>query len=106
MVKHKVEESCGNIFEDLGMEDPEKCLVKAELARKISVAIEEMGLTQAAAAALLGVDQPTLSAIVRGRLQRYSVDKLMRLLTGLGYDLEIVITEPKGQQMGHLSVHA
>ena len=61
-------ESSGNVFADLGLADPEEALAKAELARQIGALLAERGLTQAQAAALLGVDQPKVSALVRGRL--------------------------------------
>jgi len=57
-----------NVFEDLGHPRPAEALAKAELARKIGGIIERRGLTQAAAAAILEVDQPKVSALIRGRL--------------------------------------
>lgn len=58
----------GNVFADLGVRNPEEALAKAELANKISVLIRERGLTQAKAAKLLGIDQPKVSMLLRGRL--------------------------------------
>ena len=58
----------GNVFEDLGHRRPAEALAKAELARKIAELIAKRRLTQAAAAELLNVDQPKVSALVRGRL--------------------------------------
>jgi predicted XRE-type DNA-binding protein len=60
--------SSGNVFEDLGMPDADEMLVKAELVLQISRIIEERGLTQVAAAELHGVDQPKVTAHLRGRL--------------------------------------
>jgi predicted XRE-type DNA-binding protein len=66
----------GNVFEDLGHARPAEALAKAELARKISGLIARRGLTQAAAAEVLQVDQPKVSALVRGRLAGFSLDRL------------------------------
>lgn len=74
----------GNVFEDLGHPRPAEALAKAELARKIAEVIAKRRLTQAAAAALLNLDQPKVSALVRGRLAGFSLDRLVRLLILLG----------------------
>ena len=66
----------GNVFADIGHPRPAEALAKAELARKIGVIIEHRGLTQAAAAAVLQVDQPKVSALIRGRLAGFSLDRL------------------------------
>ena len=81
----------GNVFEDLGHSRPAEALAKVELARKIAELIDKRRLTQAAAAALLNVDQPKVSALVRGRLAGFSLDRLVRFLVLLGSDVEIVV---------------
>ena len=81
----------GNVFEDLGHPRPAEALAKAELARKIAALITKSGLTQAAAAELLNIDQPKVSALVRGRLAGFSLDRLVRFLVLLGSDVEIVV---------------
>lgn len=88
-----VEEGSGNLFADLALPSPEDVLLKAELARAISQIIEERRLTQAETAALLGVDQPKVSALVRGRLAGFSVERLLRFLNALGNDVEVVVSE-------------
>jgi len=80
-----------NVFEDLAHPRPAEALAKAELARKIAELIAERRLTQAAAAELLNVDQPKISALVRGRLAGFSLDRLVRFLVQLGSDVEIVV---------------
>jgi predicted XRE-type DNA-binding protein len=82
-----------NVFADLGHLRPAEALAKAELARKIGAIIERRGLTQAAAAAILEIDQPKVSALVRGRLAGYSLDRLVRFLVSLGSDVEIVVRQ-------------
>lgn len=86
-----VTDSSGNIFADLGLAEPEEALAKAELARAISAIIAARELTRAQAAELLGIDQPKISALTRGRLTGFSIDRLLRLLVALGQDVEITI---------------
>jgi len=93
----------GNVYEDLGYDHPEEMQVKAEIVYRIVHIIEERGLTQEQAAALMGLDQPKVSALLRGRFRGYSLDRLFRLLLALDNDVSIVI-EPKSKERGHLSV--
>lgn len=65
--------------------------VFADLANKIAGLIRERGLTQAQTARLLGVDQPKVSALVRGQLAGFSFDRLMRFLLVLGQDIKITV---------------
>lgn len=81
----------GNVFADLKVPHPEEALAKAELAHKITTLIERRGLTQAEAATLLDVDQPKISALRRGRLSGFSLDRLVRFVVLLGHDVEIVV---------------
>jgi predicted XRE-type DNA-binding protein len=81
----------GNVFADLGVARPQEALAKAELARKITETIARRQLTQTQAAALLEVDQPKISALARGRLSGFSLDRLVRFLVLLGNDVEIVV---------------
>lgn len=107
MRKHdaSVEDSSGNVFEDLGLPHAEERLVKALLSREIARIIAERGLTQAGAADLLGATQPDISNIVRGRLSGFALERLTRYLTALGRNVEIrVRAKPDGQTRGHLSV--
>ncbi len=92
-----VEASSGNVFADLGVPKPEEAWAKAELARKIGTLIVERKLTQSQAASLLGIDQPKISALLRGRLQGFSSDRLFRFLNALGSDVEIVV-RPAGRE--------
>jgi predicted XRE-type DNA-binding protein len=91
-----VEASSGNVFADLEVPDPEESLAKAELVRRICDVIAERKMTQARAAVVLGVDQPKVSALVRGKLEGFSIDRLLRFLNALGRDVEIVV-RPTGR---------
>ncbi|HEV3457564.1 MAG TPA: helix-turn-helix transcriptional regulator, partial [Thermoanaerobaculia bacterium] len=83
--------SSGSVFDDLGFPEPEEELTKAQLASHIRQVVKRRRLTQVAAAALMGIDQPKVSALLNGRLANFSSDRLMRLLTALGQDVEIVV---------------
>lgn len=84
--------SSGNVFEDLGLPNADELLIKAQLAHQISEIIEMRHLTQSEAAKLLGVDQPKVSALMRGKLSGFSTDRLFRFLNALGSNVEIRIT--------------
>jgi len=101
----KITRSSGNIFADLGLPDADHLLVKADLAIEINSIIEDRGLTQAEAAELMGVDQPKVSALVRGRLDGFSMERLYRFLNALGRDVEIVVRPtPESQKGSRLKV--
>jgi predicted XRE-type DNA-binding protein len=85
--------SSGNVFADLGLPNPEEAQAKAELAHKIAILIRERGLTQAQAAKLLGIDQPKVSALIRGQLTGFSIERLMRFLLAFGQDIKITVEE-------------
>ena len=87
----------GNVFADLGLSDAGERLAKAELAHEICCLIKEKGLTQTQAAVRLGVDQPKVSALMRGRLEDFSTDRLFRFINLLGRDVLIVI-RPAGRR--------
>ncbi len=86
-----VEASSGNVFADLGLAEPEEELTKAQLASHIRQLIKRRRLTQTAAATLMGLDQPKVSALLNGRLANFSSERLMHLLTALGHDVEILV---------------
>ena len=79
------------MFADLGLPDADEHLVKAGLVVRIGRIIRERGLTQSAAAKLLTIDQPKVSAMLAGQFRGYSVERLMRFLVALGQDVEIVV---------------
>ena len=93
----------GNVFADLGHPRPAEALAKAELARRIGLLIARRGLTQAAAAELLKIDQPKISALVRGRLAGFSLDRLVRFLVLLGNDVEIIV-KPRARAGGRARI--
>jgi predicted XRE-type DNA-binding protein len=81
----------GNVFADLGAPDAEERRTKLKLAYALNAIMEEDRLTQAAAAAKLGLKQPKVSALRNYKLEGFSVERLMTLLNALDQDVEIVI---------------
>ena len=99
----KVTSSSGNVFADLNLSNPEERLIKAELTSRISRIIEQKKLTQMEAAELLGIDQPKVSALTRGRLSGFSTTRLLRFLNALGNDVEIVV-KPKPESRSEAKI--
>jgi len=87
----RVEPGSGNVFADLDIPNPDLALAKAQLVQRIRILIAERKLTQAKAAFLLGLDQPKVSGLVRGRVEGYSIDRLFRFLNALGQQVEITV---------------
>ena len=111
MGKHKVSEriavygGSGNVYADLGYPDANEMLVKAQLVSKIAEIIRQRGLTQVEAAKVLGLTQPKVSAMLRGRFRGFSERRLIDCLTSLGRDVQIVIKEaPRRRTEGKLTV--
>ncbi len=99
----KREPSTGNPFADLGLPDQGEHLIKAGLVVRMGRIIRAKKLTQAAAAELMGIDQPKVSAMLAGQFRGYSVERLMRFLVALGHDVEIVV-RPKKRGTAELRV--
>ena len=89
----EIEASSGNVFADLGFDNAREMLVKSRLAQAIACKIEQQGLTQAEAANVLGIDQPKVSYLVRGKLEAFSIARLMRFTTLLGTDIDIILKD-------------
>ena len=82
----RVQRSSGNVFADMGFprEEAAHLLIRADLMIHVTGLIEERGLTQKAAAKALGVTQPRISDLVRGRIELFSIDTLVDMLSRLG----------------------
>lgn len=83
--------SSGNVFRDLRLPNADELLAKADLAIEISRIIRQRKLTQTEAAGALGVDQAKVSALMRGKLAGFSMERLYRFLNALGRDVQIVV---------------
>ena len=87
----RVRRGTKNVFADLGFPDAETHLLKAELVTRIQGVITKEDLTQTEAAKRMGLSQPDVSRILNGHFRDVSVERLMRLLTRLGCDIDITI---------------
>jgi predicted XRE-type DNA-binding protein len=99
-------DSSGNVFRDLDLPTSEEDMLKVAMARAISNAIRKRCLTQTEAADIIGVDQAKVSALLRGRLKGFSVDRLFRFLVLLGKDVDIRISGRFRNQPGRIKVVA
>jgi predicted XRE-type DNA-binding protein len=101
----KIEKSSGNVYADLGLADAEGMAIKARLAMKIDEIIKSRGWTQQQAAKVLGMTQPKLSQMLRGRFRGVSETKMMDCLALLGRNVQIVIgPQRRSSAAGHVDV--
>lgn len=86
MATRKLRRSSGNVFRDLGFskEESENLRIRSELMAKLARLIEDRGLTQAEAAKIFGVSQPRVSDLVRGKMDLFSIDMLVVMLSKAG----------------------
>lgn len=102
-----VEESSGNVFADLDLPDAEELLAKSRIVYRICDIIADRKLTQEQAAKLLGIDQPKISALIRGKLSGFSTERLFRFLNALDRDIEIVIKKkPRSRRKAQVRILA
>jgi len=105
MTMSKIEKGSMNVYADLGVVDAEEMLVKAQLASKIAEIIKLRKLTQTQASSLLGMTQPKLSNMLRGRFRGISETKMLECMTLLGRDVQIVVKPvSRSRKTGHVSV--
>ena len=99
----QITKSSGNVFADLGFPDADELAAKVDLARTIRQLVEGRGLSQRAAAPVVGVTQPELSHLWQRRLDGFSIDRLCRMLRALDHDVRIVV-RPKPRSRRHATV--
>lgn len=102
----RVEFGSGNVFADLGFDNPEEMLAKARLVSEMQKAIKKKKLTQTEAAEILGLTQPKLSILLKGQFKGYSTDRLIRFLRVLGQDVDIFVTPKPRNRQAHLHVYS
>jgi|SRR6185437_14088542 predicted XRE-type DNA-binding protein len=102
MDKEKITRSSGNIFADLDLPNPKELDLKAQVAFLISQMINRQNLSQSAAALKLGIAQPDVSRILRGRLDGYSLERLLTFVQGLGSDVELSFKPAKKNAKGRI----
>lgn len=91
--KEKIVRGSGNIFADLGLPDVQNRKLKAQMAMHISRLMKQKGMTQAQLGALVGLDQPKVSKMLRGQLGEFSVERLFGVVNRLGRNIEVRVLE-------------
>ena len=104
--KSGVVASSGNVFSDLRLNDAEEKQTKVRLALAINQIVSQQRLSQSAAAGLLRINQPKISALANYRLAGFSVERLMNFLNALGRDVEIVIKKTPSRRAPKIRVSA
>lgn len=100
-----VQKGSANVYADLGYDDADEMLVKAQLVTKIREIIKTRDWTQQEAAEVLGMKQPKLSSVLRGQFRGISEAKLMECLTRLGQRVQIVVGPAcQTNDSGHVEV--
>ncbi|HEX2825606.1 MAG TPA: helix-turn-helix transcriptional regulator [Burkholderiales bacterium] len=103
--RETVETGSGDVFVDLGFEDAGERKLRVQLAMRLNDLIAERKLTQTKTAGLFGIPQPHVSELKNYKLSRFSSERLLRFLTLLDRDVEIVIRpKAKGRAAGLVSV--
>jgi predicted XRE-type DNA-binding protein len=95
-----------NVLSDLGVSNAAEKKTKVRLAVAINQILGKANMSQAAAAKMLGINQPKISALANYRLDGFSVERLLNFLNALGQDIEIVIRTPKTRKTARIHVTA
>jgi predicted XRE-type DNA-binding protein len=101
----EIEHGSGNVYADLAIADAGEMLVKAQLATKIGSILKARHLTQAQASEILGLPQPKISEMLRGKFRGISETKMIECLVRLGRDVQIVVkAAPRSRKEGKIEV--
>ncbi len=89
----EVTQGSDNVFEDIGFdrEEAASLKVRADLMLDLRKHIETKGWTQSQAATFFGESQPRISNLMQGDIRRFSVDKLINMLTLAGMQVEVYV---------------
>lgn len=106
MRKHEgpIRRGTKNVFADLGFADAEAHLLKAELMSRVQDVLQGKSLTQTEAAKITGISQPDLSRMLKGRFRDVSAERIMRMLTKLGCEVDILV-KPQGRKRAFDPIH-
>jgi predicted XRE-type DNA-binding protein len=96
-MKEKITRSSGNVFSDLGFpsEEAEYLKIRSSLMIHLRKTIEAKGMKQAEAAKLLGVTQPRVSDLYKGKIHLFSIDTLVDMLARAGIHIKLVVGSSK-----------
>ena len=101
----KITEGSDNIFRDLGLPNAEELLAKAKLAVEITVIIKDRGISQQQAARITGTSQTKISDVVRGNLDQFTLDRLIKMLMAFDQDVRIELSpKPSSRNRAMMTV--
>jgi predicted XRE-type DNA-binding protein len=101
----EIERGSGNVYSDIGVPSPDEMLVKAQLAAEIGSILKTRQLTQIQAAEILGMPQPKVSEMLRGKFRGISETRMIDCLARLGRDVQIVVRPaPRSRKEGRVEV--
>ncbi len=106
MTKTRITRSTGNVFADVGVPDAPSHFMKAELVSRIQSIVKTRGLTQKEAAAEMDISQPDVSRMLSGKFRDLSVERLLVILTRLGYQVDIVVKRDKKKAFAAITLDA
>jgi predicted XRE-type DNA-binding protein len=89
----KIRRGSGNVFRDLGFgeQEAQNLLLRSELVLSIEDFVRRSGLTQATAAKRLRLTQPRLNALLKGKIELFSLDALVNIATYAGLRVELKV---------------
>jgi predicted XRE-type DNA-binding protein len=93
----KIEPGSGNVFVDIGFppDEAHNLLLRSEMMTRIELFVKRSGLTQSQAAKLLGMTQPRLNALLKGKIGLFSLDALVNAATRAGFDVALRVSPAK-----------
>ena len=104
-MKIEYEVGSGNVFKDLGLPNADELLAKAKLANAIASVIEDRNLTQQKAARITGTSQAKISDVVRGNLDQFTIDRLIKMLLAFDQDVKIELSpKPSSRNYATMTV--
>ena len=91
VARPKIRRSSGNVFADLGFEreEAEHLRIRSALMATVRQVISDGGMTQSEAAALFNVTQPRIRDLMRGKIDLFSIDTLVEMLSRAGVRIEL-----------------
>ena len=96
--KERVQKGTENVFADIGVKNPGRVLVRAQVMSRIAEIIKKRGMTQKQASTLLKIPQSKISCLMNGKLSMFSLEHLFELLNGLDRNVEIIIKSKTKRQ--------
>ncbi len=90
---NQITESSGDIFKDLdfSQEQSDKLTIKSYLMAEVETYIKKKGITQDQASKVMGVSRPRISDVMRGKIDKFTIDSLVDMLTKAGLHIAVIV---------------